>query len=805
MKILHITDSHGTVKSPESRTDLFYLTFLRKLAEITYVIKLHKIDMVIHTGDLFHSSRVSNKFMGQVAEIIQGWDAPLYVVPGNHDIDGYTIDTIDQTSLGLLAKTGVLTLLTRDNPIRINAPQPSNKADITIAISGQEYYSEIDTGNMEDFEMQQDEADINILAIHGYIADTQQHPNIRCTYPKDIITDADIILSGHYHRSFAVDVGDVAYYNPGSMLRVEMTEYNKTHMPQYGILEIELDNQGDVIYDYKFHQFRIAKPSSTVFDFNSSGAIKKHGITLENFKTSIANTMQSINVNLGTTPLDTIKNVVHEYCTAQSYDINEATNIWHSAQMLYNTASNEVIDEDAMATKGFIPSNVPIKIKSIDIENFQSHEKTHIDFNTGLNIIIGESNNGKTSILRAIDWAVDNQPLGTDFIMTGKKYCKVRITYDNNTFIERYRTLKDTGYYHVGLIDKNGQETYQEYKGFTNNVPVEVMNVHQMPKIAVTKNIETHLNKISQLERPFLITENTNEKAAAIGRITGTNIVDVAIKNVTSNIAVDKKVVKNEIKEKEELEAKKNLIDINKLTSMKKFYESALNKISNLKTLYDSAMNFKQAYNACNNHIDYHNNKITKYKSVVTQKTQIDEAEELINRINSMITLLNKYKQCTELIIDSKDKIKIYTEITKQKNTIDNCDTAISKIQSLIILLKKKANIEGLIVTYKKTVNNFSAITSCSKAIDDAILGYNKVRQGLDLYHRNQTVQANIQNYSDDSSCILATIGSLNSELEENQNTMKEYVLSNKICPCCGQKITDKNVSSIINNFSKEV
>ena len=231
MKILHITDSHGTVKSPESRTDLFYLTFLRKLAEITYIVKLQKIDMVLHTGDLFHSSRVSNKFMGQVAEIIQGWGVPLYVVPGNHDIDGYTIDTIDQTSLGLLAKTGVLTLLTRDNPIRINAVQQPDGRVFTVAISGQEYYPEIDTGNMEDFEMQQDEADINILAIHGYIADTQQHPNIRCTYPKDIITDADIILSGHYHRSFALDVGDTSYYNPGSMLRVEMTDYNKKHMP----------------------------------------------------------------------------------------------------------------------------------------------------------------------------------------------------------------------------------------------------------------------------------------------------------------------------------------------------------------------------------------------------------------------------------------------------------------------------------------------------------------------------------------------------------------------------------------------
>lgn len=804
MKILHITDSHGTVKSPESRTDLFYLTFLRKLAEIAYVVKLNKIDMVLHTGDLFHSSRVSNKFMGQVAEIIKAWEVPLYVVPGNHDIDGYTIDTIDQTSLGLLAKTGVLTLLTRDNPIRINAVQPSDGKTFTVAISGQEYYSEIDTGNMQDFEMQQPEADINILAIHGYIADTQQHPNIRCTYPKDIITDADIVLSGHYHRSFAMDVGDVAYYNPGSMLRVEMTDYNKTHMPQYGILELELDDEGYPIYDYKFHQFRIAKPSSTVFDFNTAIAVKKHGITLEGFKTSIVNTMQNITINTGITPLDTIKNAVTDYCNVQQYSSFETANMLSLAVNNYNAASNSITDDDAIATKGFIPSSVPVKVKSIDIENFQSHENTHIDFDTGLNVIVGESNNGKTSILRAMDWVVDNQPLGTDFIMTGKKYCKVRITYDNDTFIERYRTLKDTGYYRVGTI-QNGQETYQEYKGFTNNVPVEVMNVHQMPKISITKNIETHLNKLSQLERPFLITENTNEKAAAIGRITGTNIIDVAIKQVATDIAMDKKLLKNNIKTKTELVAKKNLIDANKLETLKAFYEAALIKITNLETFNSKILELKQAQEDCNNAITQYTKTINECEIIIKDKVQIDEIEELIVNINSMIDLFNKHKQCNDYIRNLNTKIKIHSETIKQKNTIENCNNVISKIQSLMILLKRKDGTTSTIELFKQRIKEYTESISYAKKCKEQEDKIELIRKMIDLYNRNQIIQKNIQENNDESSCALTVIGSLNSELQEQENAMKEYVLSNKICPCCGQKITDKNVSNIISNFFKEV
>lgn len=134
--------------------------------------------------------------------------------------------------------------------------------------------------------------------------------------------------------------------------------------------------------------------------------------------------MQNININIGTSPIDTIKKTVIDYCKASSISLTDMSAMLKEAENIYNNAFTQVTDDDVMATKGFVPATIPIKVKSIDIENFQSHENTHIDFDMGLNIIIGESNNGKSSILRAMDWVVDNQPLGTDFIMTGKSTVK---------------------------------------------------------------------------------------------------------------------------------------------------------------------------------------------------------------------------------------------------------------------------------------------------------------------------------------------------------------------------------------------
>ena len=405
-------------------------------------------------------------------------------------------------------------------------------------------YENIDEGNMRDFEMQQDEADLNILAIHAYLTDTPQHPDIKCTMCQDVISDADLILTGHYHRAFEWSDGqNLDIFNPGSMLRVEQTDYNKNHVPQYGILDIGLDASGNITWDYNFHQFKIALPSTVVFDYNAKYKAKHASITLDGFKNSISNTMSAVQ------PSMTIDKIINDICTAGNVEAS-------LQQLALDTYHNtlQTIPDKFEVQQGYIEAQQSKKIAKVILENFQAHEHTEVEFDDGLNIIVGESNNGKTSILRGIMWVIDNQPLGTDFIMAGKDNCFVRIIYDDQTFIERGRTLKDTGYYKVGFIDENGNLTHQMYRGFTNAVPVEVANVHQMPKVNITKDIETHLNVLSQLDGPFLLTESPLVKASAIGRITGTHVVDDAIKESNKTIQGNNKLVKNYQKELEEKE-----------------------------------------------------------------------------------------------------------------------------------------------------------------------------------------------------------------------------------------------------------
>lgn len=787
MRILHITDSHGTVKGPESRKDVYYITFLKKLYELGFVIKKANVDMVIHTGDLFHTARVSDKFAGQVSEMIKAMGVPFYVVPGNHDIEGYTTDTIDQTKLGLLAKAGVVTILDRNNPICITAHQDSE--EYTVAISGQEYYAHIDEGNMRDFEMQQDEADLNILAIHAYLTDTPQHPDIKCTMCQDVVSDADLILTGHYHRAFEWSDGqNLDIFNPGSMLRVEQTDYNKNHVPQYGILDIGLDASGNITWDYNFHQFKIAQPSTVVFDYNAKYKAKHASITLDGFKNSISNTMSAVQ------PSMTIDKIINDICTAGNVEAS-------LQQLALDTYHNtlQTIPDKFEVQQGYIEAQQSKKIAKVILENFQAHEHTEVEFDDGLNIIVGESNNGKTSILRGIMWVIDNQPLGTDFIMAGKDNCFVRIIYDDQTFIERGRTLKDTGYYKVGFIDENGNLTHQMYRGFTNAVPVEVANVHQMPKVNITKDIETHLNVLSQLDGPFLLTESPLVKASAIGRITGTHIVDDAIKESNKTIQGNNKLVKNyqkELEEKEnELKALPDIKDMSQFTNMYAALVAHIKKLNDDTQEISDRINHLQSLDA----------------SIAQQQKMYDECCIMKNLLPMVNAAIDRQKKVNGLSGYLSSYQRNGEEIRKQEDVLNN--TQVLKLikplvdkaydtKCFIDQLESKTATCGRIITdefqardtmnlyheYKIALNNL--IVHCRLLYDYNIRMIPKVNQIATLEDGQDKAVADIAGTK-------RIIKDIEKRMKAVQKEKNAFILDNGICPCCGQKVEESHVSAI--------
>ena len=803
MKILHITDSHGTVKSPQSRTDIYYLSFLKKMYELKYVIQQEDIKLIIHTGDLFHSARVSDKFTGQLAEIIKSYGIPMYVVPGNHDIDGYTINTLDQTKLGLLYKTGVVKELDRGkSPIQLK----HQKENLNISIAGQEYYKDIDTGNMTDFEMHNNNpnANFNILAIHGYLCNSPQHPDVRCTQCKDIVTDADVILAGHFHESFEYHSSDFSVYNPGSMMRIEQTTYNKNHLPQYGILEITNVN-GIVQHTYTMHTFKIAEPSEKVFDYTIKEQKKKSLITLENFKNSIANT--NFNSNLNTSIENIISNVATNLSVTK--EITEKTiDIYHDA--LNNSPDRLEVQQ------GFICDTQRKIITSVIIHNFQSHEDTTVNFKDGLNTIIGESNSGKTSILRAIRWCLDNDPKGSDFITTGKDDCSVTVIFDDGTKISRTRTRNDSGTYDVigKTIQPDGTVTQwtQVYKGFANDIPVEIANIHQMPKINLTKDICTHLNMMSQLDGPFLVTESPQTKAAIIGRLTGTQIIDLGIKETNKTILSNSKTIKTYMQEKQGMEDELTKYqDLVYYETYLKLYRSITYYIENLFNIAEHVCNLANDFEERVNHIQEINNSIISMQNNIDMYQNMIFIKQYIIDQSDIFEIQEEFQDTQNNVNTLKKRMKWLIIITSLKQFVDTFNTKVGLYAQLSNEYQRALSLQQQIQTDTNSISNISndiSIIENSKQYLNDIYNYMNVlscdiSNTKPLYDKAKSRQANVLQYNNTLNTSIGNINSYTEQISELTAQQEKIIQDNNICPCCGQKITAKKHVQNINNFMK--
>ncbi len=159
-------------------------------------------------------------------------------------------------------------------------------------------------------------------------------------------------------------------------------------------------------------------------------------------------------------------------------------------------------------------------IKSITLENFQSHEKTTIDFSEGVNAIIGLSDSGKTAILRAIRWVMINKPSGEEFRSYWGGDTIASLKFDNEIKVTRGRSNSDN--YYMLDLPGNVKNAHQEFRAFGQDMPDEIKKVIDISDV----------NMAAQMDAPFLISSNPGEVAQTLNRIVNLDVIDRAVSSV---------------------------------------------------------------------------------------------------------------------------------------------------------------------------------------------------------------------------------------------------------------------------------
>lgn len=170
-------------------------------------------------------------------------------------------------------------------------------------------------------------------------------------------------------------------------------------------------------------------------------------------------------------------------------------------------------------------------IRNLQIKNFQSHKDTELDFDPGVNVVIGSSDSGKSSIIRSLNWLVFNRPSGDSFRRYGSDSTQVWL----NGSIARIKSDKTNSY----KLDDD------DFKAFGQGIPEEVQQALNLSEI----------NFQFQHDPPFLLSKSPGEIAKYLNQIVNLEKIDSSLLNANrriKSINTDIDYKKAEIKKLEE-------------------------------------------------------------------------------------------------------------------------------------------------------------------------------------------------------------------------------------------------------------
>lgn len=328
-------------------------------------------------------------------------------------------------------------------------------------------------------------------------------------------------------------------------------------------------------------------------------------------------------------------------------------------------------------------------ISKLILTNFQQWKEGEICFKPGLNIIIGDTESGKSTLFRAINSILTGK-MPEDYIRKGTKGCEVEIHFSDNTIFKRLRTKKENmAIANEMTFDRVGKEIPFEYFNKLGKTSIEFGSK------------ELSLCSYSQFEPHFFITLSDYDKSKLIGTICGIDIVDKLMDLINKDIRANNtniKFLEQQIKEQQaEKEVKVpefKAVD-EKMTAMTKFYDEIKTKFD----LVENLVSIKQQLSDLNNQLNTTNREKTNIDS------KIDNFD--VSRVE-LLSIMQNYRYNLQIFNAVEKRIK--DDINKLK--IDSIDSQKS------LLLENLSSLKYKLSSYNKSIGELNYY---KKQTDDAL------------------------------------------------------------------------------------
>lgn len=291
-------------------------------------------------------------------------------------------------------------------------------------------------------------------------------------------------------------------------------------------------------------------------------------------------------------------------------------------------------------------------INKLHLKNFQAHKNTSLSFSDGLNVIIGDSDQGKSSIIRSLYWLFFNQPSGNEFINRKSDWCSVKAIVDKKETIERFRNKSKNRYV---INDSN-------FDAIRTDVPNELKEVINIKAVNIQLQDDPY----------FLLSSQPGEIARSLNKVVGLDQIDSSLKYVNSLL-------------------RKENSDINNLNEYIQEKEDELSKYKNLDKIESRNNEFKQIQKnlkqAKRNRARVKEliNKITDLEHSLEAESSINAAKKIVQKIEKLQKKMqessNKQSEIKQTIKKLKKAQKTISKIEPKKKQIDDCIKQIEQCQ----------------------------------------------------------------------------------------------------------------------------
>lgn len=286
-------------------------------------------------------------------------------------------------------------------------------------------------------------------------------------------------------------------------------------------------------------------------------------------------------------------------------------------------------------------------IKNIHLQNFQGHRDTELKFSQGVNVIAGQSDAGKSSVIRALWWVFKNRPRGAGEQFryrnaNSKDEVSVSIELEEGT-VKRFRKGSVNGY------EVDGEQLV----AVRSDVPTEVSNL---------LNLDDH-NVQTQHQPYFLISDSAGDVARKLNSVCGLDIIDACLKNAGTLVSRNSQSINESERRILELgETRKRYMDIEERDKAVSVLEGKSKRYGEVTSNLGKVTNALQKLSELGK-------KIEKLDSFLEIESQ---AEPLFSKITELEAVVRKAAQVGKLLIRIEDLKSRMSALGNAATTAEN-------------------------------------------------------------------------------------------------------------------------------------